>query len=549
MHNYLLAALWASISYILYTLIVKFVKDRRYARKAAKLGCKPPPLLPNNIPLGIDRIRESLKADSAMLFPEFMTARCAQMGETHAYKILGNMGFMTIDPKNIQAVLATQFHDFEIGNQRRDNFLPLLGNGIFTSDGKSWEHSRAMMRPQFAREQVSDLKLEEEHVQNMMRALRTGADGWTADIDIQVLFFRLTLDSACEFLFGESVDSQIANLPINASAPSERDAAKDEKVFAKAFDVSQRYLATRARLMDKHWLVNNTEFRSACKDTHAFVDYFVKLALNKDFKEKELEKGNVSVGKDRYVFLDALAAQTHDPIELRSQLLNILLAGRDTTASLLGWLFFILARHPNHYAKLRAAILEAFGPYSAAPDDVITYTSLKNCQYLQHCLNEALRLYAVVPFNSRRAVRDTTIPRGGGPDGQSKIFVRKGEQVDYSVHIMHRRKDLWGEDADEFRPERWVGRKPGWEYLPFNGGPRICLGRECSLSLPLDIPSFLPPYTCLCPLLHLSARSFREPTFVWYCGWWGGVAVEVRDRFGCQSIRLLDELPSTDAFL
>jgi len=479
MHNYLLAAVWASLSYILYALINGLVQNRRYAREAARLGCKPARVMANKLPFGIDRVREGIKADSTMQFPEFMTERYLSIGETHQYKVLGNQGFMTVDPKNIQAILATQFQDFEIGPMRRNNFMPLLGNGIFTSDGKSWEHSRAMMRPQFARDQVSDLKLEEEHVQNMMRALRTGADGWTSNIDLQVLFFRLTLDSACEFLFGESVDSQIAALPANASAASVKDSAKDEKVFAKAFDVSQKYLATRARLLDKHWLVNNAEFRSSCKDTHAFVDYFVKLALNKEFKEKELEKGNVSVGKDRYVFLDALAAQTRDPIELRSQLINILLAGRDTTASLLGWLFFILARHPEHYAKLRAAILQDFGPYSASPEGTITFVSLKNCQYLQHCMNETLRLYAVVPFNSRRAVRDTTIPRGGGPDGQSKVFVRKGEQVDYSVHIMHRRKDLWGQDAEEFRPERWVGRKPGWEYLPFNGGPRICLGREC----------------------------------------------------------------------
>lgn len=52
----------------------------------------------------------------------------------------------------------------------------------------------------------------------------------------------------------------------------------------------------------------------------------------------------------------------------------------------------------------------------------------------------------------------------------------------YNVFIMHRRKYLWGDDADEFRPERWEGRKSGWEYLPFNGGPRICLGPQFALT-------------------------------------------------------------------
>ncbi|TKA70924.1 hypothetical protein B0A49_06300, partial [Cryomyces minteri] len=112
----------------------------------------------------------------------------------------------------------------------------------------------------------------------------------------------------------------------------------------------------------------------------------------------------------------------------------------------------------------------------------ITFSTLKNCSHLQHCLNETLRLYPIVPGNSRRAQVDTSLPLGGGPDGRSPVYVRAGQQVDYSVHVMHRRKDLWGADADAFRPERWVGRRPGWEYLPFNGGPRICIGQQFALT-------------------------------------------------------------------
>jgi cytochrome P450 len=60
--------------------------------------------------------------------------------------------------------------------------------------------------------------------------------------------------------------------------------------------------------------------------------------------------------------------------------------------------------------------------------------------------------------------------------------VRRGQEVNYSVYVMHRRHDLWGPDADEFVPERWTGRRPGWEYLPFNGGPRVCLGQQFALT-------------------------------------------------------------------
>jgi cytochrome P450 len=97
-------------------------------------------------------------------------------------------------------------------------------------------------------------------------------------------------------------------------------------------------------------------------------------------------------------------------------------------------------------------------------------------------MREVLRLFPSVPFNSRKATMDTTLPTGGGPAGTAPVFVRKGEEVGYSVYIMQRRKDLWGEDAEEFRPERFEGHRHGWEYLPFNGGPRICLGQQFALT-------------------------------------------------------------------
>jgi hypothetical protein len=96
-----------------------------------------------------------------------------------------------------------------------------------------------------------------------------------------------------------------------------------------------------------------------------------------------------------------------------------------------------------------------------------------------------------VPVNGRAAVERVSLPAGGGPDGTAPVMVRKGESVGYSVYVMHRRKDLYGSDAHVFRPERWdpdedneVSLKNiGWGYLPFNGGPRVCLGRKHSSSL------------------------------------------------------------------
>lgn len=81
----------------------------------------------------------------------------------------------------------------------------------------------------------------------------------------------------------------------------------------------------------------------------------------------------------------------------------------------------------------------------------------------------ALRLHPVVPVNVRMAVVDTVLPLGGGPDEHSPLFVPKKTVLQYPVYTMHRRKDLYGEDAAEFKPERWESHRPGWEYLPFNG--------------------------------------------------------------------------------
>ena len=85
---------------------------------------------------------------------------------------------------------------------------------------------------------------------------------------------------------------------------------------------------------------------------------------------------------------------------------------------------------------------------------------------------------------------------GGGPEGKDPIFVRKGTTVLWYVYAMHRRQDIFGADAESFRPERWDGLRPGWGFLPFNGGPRICIGRGCLSLLFSSAPFFRDPINC-----------------------------------------------------
>jgi len=200
------------------------------------------------------------------------------------------------------------------------------------------------------------------------------------------------------------------------------------------------------------------------------TDRYVKLACDTAASSEKPE------GKKQSLMFN-LANQTQDRIELRDQTLSILLAGRDTTASLLGWAITRLALHPEVFSKLRDIVLRDFEPGTE-----ITFAQLKGCRYLQHFLNEVLRLHPTVPLNQRIATKDTTLPTGGGPDQRSPIAVKKGQVVLFSVYNMQRRKDLWGEDAAEFKPERWEQRFAAWQFLPFLGGPRICLGQQFALT-------------------------------------------------------------------
>ncbi|KAI9758560.1 MAG: hypothetical protein M4579_002995 [Chaenotheca gracillima] len=380
-------------------------------------------------------------------------------------RLLTNELILTADPENLKAILATKFNDFDIGPMRLDSFRPLLGLGMFTADGPVWEHSRAMVRPNFSRTQIADLGMFEKHVRHLLT--RVPKDGST--FDIQDLFFRFTMDAATEFLLGESVNSLDPNC------------SKSTEGFADAFAYAQSRLWLRLRIGGLGRMLPDKGLRKACDDCHRTIDEFVERAVDRR-QTLDVEKSLTNEGESgRYVFLNELAKQTTDKVELRDQILNILMAGRDTTAALMSSTFFILARNEPVLARLRAEVL-------SLGDTPLTFEVLKNMKYLRYVLNEGklfaspiLRLHPVLPVNGRQANKDTFLPVGGGPDGKSPIFCPAGQYVGFNSYTLHRRKDLWGEDANEFRPERWEKHRPGWEYIPFNAGPRICLGQQYAL--------------------------------------------------------------------
>ncbi|KAL4942103.1 hypothetical protein BDV06DRAFT_170246 [Aspergillus oleicola] len=433
-------------------------------RNAKKWGCQPATVLPSGF-FGLDAFLDLTRAIRKNHLVEFIAGRYDVYGNTFMQSMLGRTAISTIEPENLKAVLATQFNDFCLGTRNRE-FYPTLGDGIFTLDGAGWSHSRAMLRPQFARAQVADLDQLDGHVTRMIELIPK--DG--SVFDIQKLFYLLTIDSATHFLFGESVGAMEDNAVLGKSSVG------NAQGFANAFDKSMEYLNWRSMSQSFYWLINPKEFRELNRCVHEVVDHYVYRAIEATRNPQEKKD------PERYIFAEALAAENNDPKFLRDNMLNILLAGRDTTAGLLSSAFFLLARHPTTWDKLHRVIIEEFGD-AQNPKGEITHARVKDLPYLRHFLNEVLRFLPPVPLNFRVATKDTSLPLGGGPGGKSPVFVKEGQAVLYSVYAMHRRKDLYGPDADTFRPERWEeNSKRGWEFLPFNGGPRICLGQQYALT-------------------------------------------------------------------
>lgn len=199
---------------------------------------------------------------------------------------------------------------------RSDNFRPLLGDGIFTQEGEAWKTSRDLLRPQFLQTRTKSFGHMQTEIEKFIHTLEASPE---RKMDLQPLFFRLTLDTTMAVLFGK---------PVNNSEPQ---GAADEAAFARAFDHAQHRIASRARLGDFYWLLGGKEFRDACETVHSFVENIVADAL------EETKSDRTEDSADRYVFLRELIKKTRDPLVLRDQLLNVLLAGRDTTGCLLSW--------------------------------------------------------------------------------------------------------------------------------------------------------------------------------------------------------------------
>ena len=220
--------------YVIYYIYWQLTTGARRRRMIKDHGCKPANRLPSRDPFfGLDLFFQTLNSLRNKNLLPTTRSRFREMGVTTFQLILvGQVVYMTIEPENLKTVMALQFKNFGLGYRRKKSFLPLLGEGIFTTDGAAWQHSRDMLRPNFVRSQVGDLATFETHVNHLIQAIPR--DGST--VDLAELFFRLTMDSATEFLFGESTNCLAPGVSTEKSA-----------AFAAAFNRSQETIGNQAR--------------------------------------------------------------------------------------------------------------------------------------------------------------------------------------------------------------------------------------------------------------------------------------------------------------
>lgn len=171
--------------YHIYSRIVYHLKARKYARVH---GCKPPRADRHWDPiLGLDFVIKTIHSSRHRYQLEDLQKRFQRIGTTFSTYVLGETLIFTDDPKNVQAVLATHFDDFDVGKLRKQCTWKLMEGSIFVADGALWAHSRAIIRPNFVRKQVADLELMEQYVQKLIGHLP--GDG--TPINIQEYFSRM----------------------------------------------------------------------------------------------------------------------------------------------------------------------------------------------------------------------------------------------------------------------------------------------------------------------------------------------------------------------
>ncbi|KAF7923846.1 uncharacterized protein EAE98_007664 [Botrytis deweyae] len=440
-------------------LYKKLSEHLTIANLERKNGCMRPRKCPHKDPLlGLDFIFKMGAAMKAGKVLQTNRQLYATYGKTFQSNSWGTSVIDTCESENIKTVLALSFGCFgKVKVKPEERGGSLEAQGIFTADGKIWQRSRALIRPTFARTEISILGALEKHVARFLELLPCD----DSTVDLQPLTKNLFLDISTEFLFGESVESQSPNTPFDA------------REFLNAFDMTMRGLGARMMLGKLRFIRGrDIEWKKAFGKVHAYIDKHVSRVLEGQKSAENNEEEDKSTTQKQYILLNEMAKETQDPVDLRYQLFHVFIPAHDATGIAVSDIFFHLARDAHRWDKLRREVL------AATTGQTLSFEILKSMKYLRYVFNESLRLHPTAGFLRRVCHKDTILPLGGGPDGKAPFLIKKGSNITCDIHTLHRDKSYWGSDADDFCPERWETLRPTWEYLPFSGGPRICPAQQ-----------------------------------------------------------------------
>ncbi|KAJ4800266.1 Cytochrome P450 family protein [Rhynchospora pubera] len=358
------------------------------------------------------------------------------------------------------------------GNFNYEVMSDFLGDGIFAVDGEKWRQQRKVASYEFSTKVLRDYSsLTFKNSATRLTKIISELVSSNQVMDIQDLLMKSGLDSIFKVGFGVEL-GVLSGL-------------EEGKAFSNAFNEASCQILYR--YFDVFWKFKrylNVGSEAKMKKNIQLIDDFVYRVIGR--KTKQLAKKGQDILEKEDILSRFLQEKEKpsggiDNKYLRDIILNFMIAGRDTTAGTLSWFFYMLCKHPSIQDKIAIEVQKAtqmqegkitsneFGNY-------LTEDAINDMQYLHAALTETLRLYPAVPIEVKYCFFDDTLPDG--------FCVNKGDLVSYQPYPMGRMKFLWGDDAYEFRPERWLNEggifvpESPFKFTAFQAGPRICLGKE-----------------------------------------------------------------------
>jgi cytochrome P450 len=274
--------------------------------------------------------------------------------------------------------------------------------------------------------------------------------------DLQDIMRRFSFDNICKFSFGWDPRCLQVSLPVSDLA----------NAFDAASKISARRALSTSSLIWKIKRFFNIGSEKNLKEAISVVNKLTDKIIN---KRKEI---GFSAKND---LLSRFMCSVNDEKYIRDIVVSFLLAGRDTVAAGLTCLFWLLSKNQEVEKMIREEVTRVIiNPDQEYP----SFEEIREMHYLNAVVYETMRLYPPVQFDSKFAKKDDVLPDGS--------YVRKGSRVTYHPYAMGRMERVWGSDCEEFKPERWL--KDGifvnesmFKYPVFQGGVRVCLGKELAL--------------------------------------------------------------------